>query len=277
MNKYKNKCLIVSGGGYLGTALVNCILQEKRSDNVIATYRKNKCRIEDTRIENIYLDFCDDESVDEFIKNIDYVSTAIFAATSEMEDSYEIASVNIERILKHLKSINCRIIYMSSNAVFDGSRGNHNEEDIPNAIKHYGISKYNSEKIVNGLQCNSVIVRTSYLYGNNGVQIDSRTKELMERLEKEETIERFSNMFINSSNVMELAQKVVKIAYSDYTGIIHAAGEKMSAYEFFKLSLKEQGINCDNRIIPVQVPQHMMDKVLLDSSLDCSKYNEYFK
>lgn len=273
----KNKCLIVSGGGYLGTALVNCILKEGRSEKIIATYRKNKCRIEDKRIENIYLDFCDDKSVYKFIQNVDSLDTAIFAATSEMEDSYGRAAVNIERILKHLKSIDCRIIYMSTNAVFDGSRGNYNEEDTPNARMHYGISKYNSEKIVKGLQCNSVIVRTSYLYGNNSVQIDNRTKELIERLKKEEKIERFSNMFVNPSNVMELAQKVVKIAYSDYTGIIHAAGKKMSAYEFFKLSLEEQGIDCENKIIDVKVPEHMMDKVLLDSTLDCSRYNKYFE
>ena len=61
-----------------------------------------------------------------------------------------------------LKS-NTKIIFLSSDYVFDGLKGSYTELDIPNPINYYGHTKFEAEKIVLKNK-NNVVLRTSVIY-----------------------------------------------------------------------------------------------------------------
>lgn len=123
----------------------------------------------------------DRESLD--IANIDDVS-AVFqkykpsvvihlAAETNMEicekdplRAYNINVVGTYNIAKAAKLVGAKMIYVSTDAVFDGvKREPCFEDDEPNPQNVYGRSKYLGELIIQGLSSDYLIARTSWIFG----------------------------------------------------------------------------------------------------------------
>ena len=59
-------------------------------------------------------------------------------------------------------------IHISSDYVFDGKKGKpYFENDFPNPINYYGLSKLSAEKGILSLNSNNIILRTSWVYSNS--------------------------------------------------------------------------------------------------------------
>jgi dTDP-4-dehydrorhamnose reductase len=58
-----------------------------------------------------------------------------------------------------------RLVHLSSDVVFDGTRGRYREEDAPDPVNAYGRSKAEAERLVSELHPDATIVRTSLIYG----------------------------------------------------------------------------------------------------------------
>ena len=56
-------------------------------------------------------------------------------------------------------------IHLSSDVVFDGTRGRYREEDEPAPVNSYGRSKAEAERLVAGAHPEATVVRTSLIYG----------------------------------------------------------------------------------------------------------------
>ena len=68
----------------------------------------------------------------------------------------------VQEIFVHMqKKNNVRFIYISTDYVFDGNKGNYSENDKPNPRSTYGKSKLSAENIVKTLN-NYLIIRTSF-------------------------------------------------------------------------------------------------------------------
>lgn len=64
----------------------------------------------------------------------------------------------------------CRIhhtylLHWSTDFVFDGIRGNYSEEDEPNPVSYYGLTKLESERMVLELYPDAAVFRTMLVYG----------------------------------------------------------------------------------------------------------------
>lgn len=85
------------------------------------------------------------------------------------EKAYLVNGVGTRNITMACEEVQCPIIYISSDYVFDGTKnGPYNEWDVPNPINKYGRSKLMGEQFVSSLTNRFYIVRTSWLYGKNG-------------------------------------------------------------------------------------------------------------
>ena len=72
--------------------------------------------------------------------------------------------INIQgtrNIADYAKKNSIRFIYISTDYVFDGKKGNYNEANKPNPQSIYGKSKLSAENIVKTLN-NYLIIRTSF-------------------------------------------------------------------------------------------------------------------
>ena len=80
--------------------------------------------------------------------------------------------------------VGAKLILISTDYVFDGHKGNYAETDEPNPISFYGLTKLEAERIVAASSSNSLIVRTSVLYGWHPTKLNFATwilKGLRER------------------------------------------------------------------------------------------------
>jgi dTDP-4-dehydrorhamnose reductase len=100
------------------------------------------------------------------------INTAAYHKTDECEDNpgksflvNSIGAKNIADICNEIGSVN---VYISTDYVFDGNRGNYTEDDIPNPINWYGVSKYAGEIITRTCSPRHYIFRVSSLFGQKG-------------------------------------------------------------------------------------------------------------
>lgn len=122
---------------------------------------------------------------------------------------------------------NARFVHLSSDVIFDGRRGNYTEEDAPNPITPYAVSKAEAEKQVLASGANAVLIRTSLLYGFT--PLDPRTRSIL----RGEMTRLYTDEMRCPIWVDNLAAAVVELAESDYCGILNVAGtQPLNRYEF---------------------------------------------
>lgn len=90
------------------------------------------------------------------------------ASTKELIDLIDINSVLPHKLAELCTSLNCRLIHISSDGVFSGSKGNYAESDIPDASDPYGRSKILGEIREGGLNIRTSIIG-SQLIGQKGL------------------------------------------------------------------------------------------------------------
>lgn len=121
------------------------------------------------------------------------------------------------------------LIHLSTDFIFDGEKGNeYIETDIPNPLSYYGLSKYESEKIVQkSNKIDWAIARTIIVYGT--VDNMSRSNIVLwakEALGKQQKINVVDDQFRSPTLAEDLAAGCVLIAEKKAKGIYHLSGKE---------------------------------------------------
>lgn len=118
-----------------------------------------------------------------------------------------------------------RLVHLSSDVVFDGTRGRYREDDEPSPVNSYGRSKAEAERRVRELHDEAVLARTSLIYG--GAEPGPQ-----ERLAASNT--RFFVDEIRSPvQVGDLAEALLEVLQLDVHGPLHLGGaDDVSRFEF---------------------------------------------
>lgn len=123
--------------------------------------------------ENFHpLDITDKEGLFELIREVVpsiVVHTAAFTNVDGCETERELAwRVNVEgtaNVAQACREVRAKLIHLSSDYIFDGKEGPYSEDDQPNPISYYGLTKWESEREVRSILDDYVIARTTILYG----------------------------------------------------------------------------------------------------------------
>jgi len=123
---------------------------------------------------------------------------------------------------------------LSTDFVFDGLKGNYNEEDIPNPLSHYASSKVKAEQIL--LECqykNWSIVRTIIVYGiGNNLSRTNIVCWAKDALSNGQEMRIIDDQFRAPTWAEDLAWACIRICKLNKTGIFHISGpETMSIFE----------------------------------------------
>lgn len=90
---------------------------------------------------------------------------------------------------------NCRIVYISSDGIFEGESGLYKESDVPHPVTLYGKNLKLCEELVRQYSKNYCIARPSYLYGFVDSHLDSRFEKIKKDVAVGKKIYRFTNMY----------------------------------------------------------------------------------
>jgi dTDP-4-dehydrorhamnose reductase len=127
--------------------------------------------------------------------------------------------------------LHTKLIFMSSDYVFDGSKGNYKDDDIPNPNTNYGITKFLAEQLLLQSKISHKIVRSSAVVGKGGTFYNW----IIEQFNNCQ-VELFSNVYFTptpASFLCEVLYRLIIDFDSIDKNILHIVGEKkMSRYEF---------------------------------------------
>ncbi len=208
--------LLVTGGcGYLGRELV------RRAPGhgwaVRATWHE---RPPAGDAEWVQADLRDPEATCLAVSGVDaIVHTAYRQGTGEWEANVE-GSTNVAEAAHGL-----RLVHLSSDVVFDGTRGRYREEDAPAPVNSYGRSKAEAERRVMELHGQATIVRTSLLYGGAEPGPQERLAAAGTRF--------FVDEIRSPVHVGDLAEALFDVLAINLPGPLHLAGaDDLSRFDF---------------------------------------------
>lgn len=147
-----------------------------------------------------------------------------------------------------------RIIYMSTDYVFDGRGGPYKENSNPNPINHYGMTKFMGEQIIRDYKyAKDIIIRTTILYGGNKPDF---VTQMLDKFKDGYAFEVTKALSGSPTYVSHLADALVELCHLDWTpSVINIAGaEVLSRYEFALMIANVFGYD-PKMVIPTQTLQ----------------------
>lgn len=119
----------------------------------------------------------------------------------------------------------CRLIYLSTDTVFDGERGAYGEEDAPNPLNHYAATKVEAEQVVAGAGCPSVTARVALVMGLPMLGAgNSFLSRMLPVLAQGRELGVPDQEIRSPIDVVTLGRALLELAQSDFTGVLHLAG-----------------------------------------------------
>lgn len=235
--------MIVGASGMLGSDLASVLVNEN-----LKILTKTDC------------DITSADSVHNAIQNVDVViNCAAYTAVDVAEDNEEVAfAVNSEgpkNLAKACKNIGAKLVQISTDYVFDGtSRVPYSEDSTTNPKSIYGESKLAGELAVTRfLPDNYLVIRTAWLYGENGNHFG---KTILKLAEKNESLKIVNDQFGQPTWTRDLAQKIVELVTKEVpNGIYHGTSSgAVSWFDFAKEIFKAAGLE-SSRLEPVSSEQ----------------------
>ena len=138
-----------------------------------------------------------------------------------------------------------RFIYISTDSVFDGQRGDYSELDQPNPLNHYSKTKLEGEQVVSANAPSYAIIRTN-LFGFHNPMKNSLFEWAYTSLSNGQAITGFANVFFNPLYCFQLAEIIHKISARKINGVFHVGStDVISKYDFLLAVAKQFSLKSD--------------------------------
>ena len=270
------KVFVTGVAGQLGHDVVNELL--KRNYTAVGSDIFDSV---DSPAEYVQLDITDKESVENKLTviNPDVVVhcaawTAVDAAEDE-ENKAKVHLINVEgtaNIAEVCKKLDCKMIYISTDYVFNGQGTEPRQPDCKEyaPLNVYGQSKLDGELAVSKTLEKFFIVRIAWVFGVNGKNF---IKTMLNVGKKFDTVKVVNDQIGTPTYTYDLARLLVDMAESDKFGYYHATNEGgyISWYDFTCEIFKQAGYATN--VIPVTTEEYGLSKAArpFNSRLEKSK------
>ncbi len=137
------------------------------------------------------IDLSDVQSIDKFFTQHQpnyFINCAAYTAVDKAETepllAKQINAISVGLIAKHCTGIGCKLIHISTDYVFDGSKKQpYLPTDATNPLNVYGLSKLMGEELALQNNVKTIIIRTSWVYNKTGKNFVNTMKRLMQEKE----------------------------------------------------------------------------------------------
>lgn len=147
-----------------------------------------------------------------------------------------------------------RLVHISTDQVFDGARGNYQEDDAPNPLGVYARTKLEGENAVLSANPQAAVARVVF-YGWSLSGRRSLAEFFYNNLAAGNAVKGFTDVFFCPLQVNELARLLMKIAEAGIGGLYHVVSrESLSKYDFGVAIARRFGL--DERLVQ---PASVMD------------------
>jgi len=233
---------------------------------------------------DILLDITDKKAVEKNLTKLNpdvVIHCAAWTAVDAAEDEenrakvYAINEEGTRNIAQVCREIDCKMIYISTDYVFDGEGTKPWQPDCKDyaPLCVYGDSKLKGELAVNDLLEKYFIVRIAWVFGKNG---NNFIKTMLRVGKKYDTVRVVNDQIGTPTYTFDLSKLLVDMCESEKYGYYHATNEGgyISWYDFTKEIFKQAGYKTN--IVPVTTEEYGLSKAKRphNSRLDKSKLTE---
>jgi len=206
------------------------------------------------------LDITDPEATESKLLNINpsvVILSAAYTKVDDCEDHKELAnSINgdgTKNVALACKKIGARLLYVSTDYVFDGSKdSSYIEEDPTNPINAYGQSKLLGEQFVQEILEDYLIIRTSWLFGLGGKNF---VESIWGRGKKGEDLRVVNDQFGSPTHTGDLAEAILKLIQNDAKGIINISNSGTCSWQEFAAKIySELGLD-ESKVAPTSTAE----------------------
>jgi CDP-4-dehydro-6-deoxyglucose reductase, E1 len=216
--------LVIGASGLLGSALVRAL--ERAGIASTGTYRSQPVG------EGRALDVTDREAVRTVMAGVQpdvvFLPTNVRGGVDYCEDHPdEVRALivgGVQHVLDALPAA-ARVVYYSSDYVFDGANGPYTEEDAPSPINVYGRAKLEAEGLVRDAG-EHIIIRTTSVFGWHGPSRNF-AMQVYERLQAGERLQVPDDQRGNPTLVDYLAEASVRLVQMGFHGTVNVVGREI--------------------------------------------------
>ena len=248
------KILITGSNGLLGQKLLHKLRLDS-SVQLIAT-SKGENRVSKKEGYTYFdLDIIDNNAVARLVSSEKpqvVINTAAMTNVDLCEDEKEACdALNVDAV-RYLADactkIDAHLIQISTDFIFDGEDGPYREEDIPNPLSYYGLSKLKSEELLQAHSVKWTVLRTIIVFGV-GEKLSKGNIVLWAKgaLEKGDPLNIIDDQFRAPTLAEDLADICILAAKKKAFGVFNASGKDiMSIYEIVERVAMHYGISTEN-------------------------------
>ena len=219
------KILVIGGSGVIG---FNLIKNLKSTNDVYYTFLKNRI----FEPNGYQLDIANKEDTINLISKIKpdvIIHTSALTNVDRCETEKQLASsINVEgtkNIVEGAKKFKSKIVFVSTSAVFSGNKKENFEDDIPDPISNYGITKAIGEKIVQNSDLTYLILRTDQPYcWPEKWQHTNSVLRVIETLKSGTVLKEITDWYNTPTYVSDFVRATTKLMQINETGIFHLVG-----------------------------------------------------
>lgn len=219
------------------------MLATARQEDRLTILHRRDYSLPSNRVEQCVLDILDRKRLADFfathdfdvvihaagIANVDYVERHV-------EETRRSNLTGTQHIVELVRQHGVRLVYVSSNAVFDGQHAPYREGDSIGPVNAYGRIKVECERLVTRRCPDAVIVRPIFMYGWHAPEVrNNQATWIIERLKNCEPIHLVTDVYENPLWSHHGAEAIWRMIQLDKTGTFHVAGSDIvNRYEFAK-------------------------------------------
>ena len=265
------KLLITGASGLLGNKIVKIA---NHTYEVIPTYNtmtlhSNSVKLDITNLNEVFNVF---SKLEPNIVIHTASETNVDKCEIEKEHAWKTNAEGTRNIAEACQKVNAKLICISTDYVFNGEKGLYDEEDKPDPVNYYGLTKLEGEKQVIKHCKDHAILRTSVLYGWHPWKLNFATW-VINQLRQDKQVTVVDDHYNTPTLAENLAEMAIEVAEKDLQGLYHTSGcERISRYEFAKQIARTFNLNAD-LVKPVKMSQltAWIAKRPKDSSLNTGK------
>lgn len=248
------KVLITGSNGLLGQKLLHKLRKDISVELVATSIGDNRVS-EKEGYKYLSLDITNKSEVEDIIffeKPDVIINTAAMTNVDDCEDNkQECDALNVDAV-KYLSDcaneINTHLIHISTDFIFDGENGPYSEDDIPNPLSYYGLSKLKSETLLLESSCKWTVLRTIIVFGV-AEKLSKGNLILWAKgaLEKGDPLNIVDDQFRAPTIAEDLADACVLSFQKRKYGIYNASGKNiMSIYEIVERIARHYNYSTEN-------------------------------
>ena len=208
------------------------------------------------------------------------IHTAAVASVAEChrdaERARQVNTLGTALLAELAATAGVRMVYVSTDLVFHGEKGNYREDDEAKPLSIYGRTKRDAEQAVLAFP-EHLVVRASLLFGPT---VNSRRgffDQQLEALRADSPITLFADEWRTPLSLATAAHALVALAQSDCTGIIHLGGpERMSRLDMGLRLAAHLGLDASGIVRATRDSMPSAEPRPRDVSLDSSRWRGLF-